>query len=532
MNDTTAGSESELQVAVQGNRHEVDLPRYIEGSNYYKNAMRRMASGDTSNKVVKDLERFLSSNTENIWENSWVRFPVSRLGTLAQSVLDADLKSDKSLEHSCYRQDRNSFFIEERGVQNVRIPVSYLVKLSLADAIHSFDEEEESLFQKGLSLMDHFVSDNASPETFSTHVVSLEAKTGYGKELARETARRFLLTHFLVQYANEQFGLRASGQEAMVFFSPTPPLRQKDLNDCISDAFYRELFLSPCLSGWDCGEQKHAYMGLCHEVLSRSQLNAIKKLREAGIITRNLIILPNTSSTSLSNNGTHITLGSKQLTAACKDPHSGFGPLQEKQYGDLVTKIVEHFLPLFVGTYSAAPSRMGFIDFHPEKALGYLPHQLDYTHLRMMWRRWKKKAHNSFIGKPLTPFGPELLDRFLSQVLQLKGDFIPDLRLIDYLVSLLSTPQSPALDGSPDNFSRLKCDLQSLGVFDSRMSMYLLLKQRNYHTMGFSGFEGRYYSLFERFQEDMGPATNLQMLLLAWSYQLIARGEVTHQRYT
>jgi hypothetical protein len=34
----------------------------------------------------------------------------------------------------------------------------------------------------------------------------------------------------------------------------------------------------------------------------------------------------------------------------------------------LAIKIVEHFLPLFVGAYSAAPYRLDFADFHPETA--------------------------------------------------------------------------------------------------------------------------------------------------------------------
>jgi hypothetical protein len=42
--------------------------------------------------------------------------------------------------------------------------------------------------------------------------------------------------------------------------------------------------MGPCLSGWDMGEAQHAYMQLCHQVLSRSQLKTVAKLREAGII--------------------------------------------------------------------------------------------------------------------------------------------------------------------------------------------------------------------------------------------------------
>ena len=65
--------------------------------------------------------------------------------------------------------------------------------------------------------------------------------------------------------------------------------------------------MSPCLSGWDRGEKKHRYMDLCHRTLSCSQLNTISKLKDAGIITNNLVILPNTSNTCLANNGTHVS---------------------------------------------------------------------------------------------------------------------------------------------------------------------------------------------------------------------------------
>ncbi len=141
------------------------------------------------------------------------------------------------------------------------------------------------------------------------------------------------------------------------------------------------------------------------------------KLKEAGIITNNLVVLPNTSNISLANNGIHVSLGSRKLTRLLGNPESGFTATDEKYYGDLVIKICEHFLPLFVGAYSAAPYRLDFQDFHPEKVLGFLPHELDYTHLRMIWRRWKKKAGMKFLGYSLTPFGPESLDRAISRFL-------------------------------------------------------------------------------------------------------------------
>jgi hypothetical protein len=130
-----------------------------------------------------------------------------------------------------------------------------------------------------------------------------------------------------------------------------------------------------------------------------------------------------------------------------------------------VIKIVEHFLPLFVGTYSAAPYRMDFWDFHPEQALGFLPHELDAVHLRMLWRRWKKKAGLRLFGRPITPLGPVWLDKAISAVLRLRGDFVADYRLIDYLVALLSTAASPALDGQVGNEQRVKRDLAQLGIF-------------------------------------------------------------------
>ena len=113
--------------------------------------------------------------------------------------------------------------------------------------------------------------------------------------------------------------------------------------------------------------------------------------------------------------GPHVSLGSRALGALASDSRSGFNEDVEKHCGDLVIKIVEHFLPLFVGTYSAAPYRIDFRDFHPENVLGFLPHELDYTHLRMIWRRWKKKAKIGFLGRSMTPFGPRWLASKLMQ---------------------------------------------------------------------------------------------------------------------
>lgn len=286
--------------------------------------------------------------------------------------------------------------------------------------------------------------------------------------------------------------------------------------------------MSPCLSGWDDGESKHAYMNLCHQVLTRSQLNAVSKLREAGIIVNNLVVLPNLSNTSLANNGTHVSLGSRMLSDAMRSGDTDFGAREEKLIGDLTIKIVEHFLPLFVGTYSAAPYRFEFADFHPERVLGFLPHELDYTHLRMIWREWRKKADLNVLGYRMTPFGPQWIDRAVSSLFRLKGDWVTDYRLIDYPVVLMSTQRSPALDGTLGNGDRLKRDLTDFGVFDTKMSLYLLYRLREFEVMGFSGFEGRHYSLFESLTEDLSQAVDIQILVTALAFKYQALGKLTH----
>ena len=285
--------------------------------------------------------------------------------------------------------------------------------------------------------------------------------------------------------------------------------------------------MSPCLSGWDKGEEKHRYMEICHKTLSRSQLNTISKLKDAGIITNNLVVLPNTSNTCLANNGTHVSLGSKLLTSLAADRESMFTPGVEKYFGDLVIKIVEHFLPLFVNTYSASPYRLDFADFHPEKVLGFLPHELDYTHLRMIWRRWKKKADISFLGRTITPFGPRWLDKTLAELLRLKGDLVPDFRLIDYLVTLLSTETCPGLNGSPGNHERLKQELSEMGIFDPRMSIYLLYRQRLFDSAGYAGFEGRSYSFSTVCRKIWRKRWTSRILSQLWPADTFRRGKFT-----
>lgn len=526
--DITAGSESELQAAVCGAPEDVDLARAIHASNYLKNIRERTAAGESPRIVIRQLQDFLNSPDATVWENSWVRFPRRLLNRTADQLFESDLAADKRNAAGPLRADAQRYLLTEQGEEWIRLPISYLLKLTLAQVIETFEREVPLLASEGRRLLSHFLNDNSSPETFSFYVCRMDATQGLGAGIARETAVRFLLAHLLVLYANRQFGLQESGQHVLVYASPHPPLRQRRLNELVSDSFYRELFMNPCLSGWERGEEKSRYMGLCHEVLSRSQLNAVVRLKDAGIITRNLVVLPSTSNISLANNGTHLSVGSRILTQALQSGGKGFSAAHEKVVGDLVIKIVEHFLPLFAGTYSAAPYRMNFRDFHPETALGFLPHELDFTHLGMLWRRWKKKAGLSVFGRPMTPVGPLWADRAISAIFRLRGDFLPDFRLIDYLVCLLSTDQSPALDGTQGNDLRLKRDLGQLGVFDERMSLYLFYKLRAESVMGFSGFEGRQYSLFSNHLDDFADAASLQALVTALAFRYIATGAVTH----
>lgn len=529
-NDISAGSETELQAVVIGDRDKVDLPLEIERSRYFANLQKRTQSGDSPGKRLTELREFLDNEENKVWENSWVRFARKRLSQSAEKVLCRDFLANKEAPNSGPRGDLDRFQITtDKGEPYLRVPISYLVKLALADHLGNQRRGQNSLQQIGKSLLENYTSDNTSPETFSFHVEALTPANGMGKSLARETAKRFLFTQLLVHYANLQFGLRDEGQQAMIYFAPHPPQRQKRLNNIIPDTFYRQLFMSPCLSGWNCGQKKQKYMELCHQVLSRSQLNGVAKLREAGIILNNLVVLPNMSNTSLANNGVHVSIGSQKLSAACRQQQNGYGPAQEKFLGDLASKIMEHFLPLFVTTYSAAPYRLGFEDFHPEKALGFLSHQLDFTHLRMLWRRWKKKASLSFVGHSLTPFGPHWIDRNLRRMCNLHGDLVPDFRLLDYPVCFLSTEQSPAYSGNIGNQEQLKEDLADMGIFDKQMSLYQFFKLRDFSSMGFSGFEGRHYSLFPDLDNDLAAATNLQVLITALAFKYMATGRVRHR---
>ena len=133
--DATTGCENELQVAVGGRREAADLPRAIEQSSYYANIIKRTARGDTSPRLRRNLERYLDDNVEQVWENSWVRFPLSSLHPNAMNILAVDLLANKQNPAGGERSDSARFFVEEGGKRHLRIPISYLLKLALADVL-------------------------------------------------------------------------------------------------------------------------------------------------------------------------------------------------------------------------------------------------------------------------------------------------------------------------------------------------------------------------------------------------------------
>ena len=525
--DATAGSEDELQAVVVGSATNCDLPLSLRESRFLRNIARRSASGEAPANTLTELEAFLT-DTRGVWENSWIRFPESRLSRYAREVLDADLQV---LRHEAIveRSDAARFRLMENGERWLRIPISYALKLSLADLVGSQPHMPQPLRDEATRLMRHFLNDNTSPETTSFHIVAGDRRRSLGEQVGREAAQRFLFTSLLMSWANHRFGLLENGQRALVYHAPVPSVRQEKLSGCLSDSFYRELFMSPCLSGWSDGEAKYQYMHLCHQVLSRSQFNAVAKLRESGIIANNLIVLPSLTNVSLANNGIHVSIGSRLLDErlrCCRD----FQPHDEKRLGDLAIKIYEHFLALFVGTYSAAPYRVGFTDFHPERLLSFLPHELDFTHLRLLWREWKEKAQLNVFGHRLTPYGPRGLDRFVANLFRLRGDCVPDARLLTYPVAWLGTEHASALDGTPGNIERLSSELDELGIVDQRMSFYMPLRLREYARQGYSGFEARYYSLFPSYDRDMAPAIRLQQFLLALAYRMAVQGVIGHEQ--
>ena len=132
--DVTAGTENELQALVIGKRTTVDLPITIERSKYYSNILRRVAVGEASTELVRELRNFLSDNDDQVWENSWVRVPRKYLSAFASELLDKDLRTSTGNFKEA-RRDRDKFVFSTNWGEWLRVPISCLVKLSLADVV-------------------------------------------------------------------------------------------------------------------------------------------------------------------------------------------------------------------------------------------------------------------------------------------------------------------------------------------------------------------------------------------------------------
>ena len=209
--DATAGVETELQTTVLGTAEQVDLPLRIRHSRYYANCHGWVG-----------LDAYLNGRQE-VWEQSWVRFPARLLAPLARTTLEIDLLADKTQPEKGRRGDADRFFFRRQEHTWLRLPISYLLKLALVDALGSARRVPGVAWQTGRRLLNHFTNDNTSPETTSFHVVPLVRQNGHGRAVARETAKRFLLTQLLTMYANAKFELCVQGQRAVVYGAPHAP---------------------------------------------------------------------------------------------------------------------------------------------------------------------------------------------------------------------------------------------------------------------------------------------------------------------
>src|SRR5262249_15651439 len=153
--DITAGSESELQTVVVGAKESVDLPLQIEHSNYYANVSRHIAAGETPRRAGAEIERYLNDNREQVWENSWARFPARLLSAFGRQTFQDDLLADKRDHRRGMRADSDRFIVREHGETVMRVPVSYLLKLALAEVIGSQPNLPRAVSVTGAKLLGH-----------------------------------------------------------------------------------------------------------------------------------------------------------------------------------------------------------------------------------------------------------------------------------------------------------------------------------------------------------------------------------------
>ncbi len=498
--DVLLGTETELNAFVSGKAKDIDLAREITDSVFYAQARYDSKAIGKATRTLRILNEFLEQNDTAVWDYSWVSFGENLLCDFAKEIFEHDLLHDRLTPESGSRSDIGSFYRETFGGRHIRVPLSYLLKLALADYIGRHGQKNIDSLPFLLRCLESFSNDNTAPETISFY---LESVTPSSREIGSEIAARYFLCHLLMEYAGHQFGLKESGQDAGVCGSPLPPSRLRRLNEGLSDNFFRKLFMNPCLSGWNRGEEKLRYMERCHDVLSRSKFHSSRRLSDLDIVSEASDSAA-LSTTSLLNNGIHASMSSRMLGRALGASKSRYRARHEKHYGDLVARCFEHCVPLFVGTYTAAPYIFESTSFNPQRALAYLPAQLHPTHLRAICQAW-----------------------FRSDTGGRRREFVPDLRLLDYLVNPLATFDQSALDGKNGNHEAHKGDLHELGIFDSGLATYLLFRPREKARVGYTGFEARFFSSFPSVKNDFRPAVTLQALLTSFIYQLIAEEALT-----
>src|SRR5271157_2367511 len=179
--DATAGSEDELQAVVVGSAARCDLPLSLRESRFFRNIARRSASGEAPAKTLSELQAFLN-DSHGVWENSWIRFPESRLSRSAREVFDSDMHVVRHGEVA-ERSDATRFTFMQGGERWLRIPISYALKLSLADLAGAQPHMPEPMRQEAQRLMRHFLNDNTSPETTSFHIVAGDSERSLGEKV-------------------------------------------------------------------------------------------------------------------------------------------------------------------------------------------------------------------------------------------------------------------------------------------------------------------------------------------------------------
>ncbi len=158
-------------------------------------------------------------SSEQTWENSWVRFPRRQLNAYSRAVLRSDLRAGKRITAGPLRFDVHRFSFSGQGVQMLRIPISYLLKLGLADGIGQVNFPA-LVKRTGEEMLEHFLNGNTSPEPHSFCPVSQVDGGRVGPAVAVETLMRCLLAQLVVPYTNRRLGLENSGPKIIVCFCP------------------------------------------------------------------------------------------------------------------------------------------------------------------------------------------------------------------------------------------------------------------------------------------------------------------------